>query len=427
DAARQEAKRADKQLSALPKDQIPPFYGVPCSIKECFQVAHMPQTSGVVARRSFRAPGDATAVARLRKAGAIILGLTNTSELCMWMESQNKVYGRTNNPYNVKRTAGGSSGGEGALIGAAGTPFGLGSDVGGSIRLPAFFNGVFGHKPSGGLVPSTGQFPMAANHTQYYLNTGPMARYSEDLMPLLRAMAGPDQQDHHCKSYKLGRIEDVDAKQTQVVMLAPESFGPVSKALRHAQHQASLALQQRGATLVHHHIPELKHASWIWAAMISKGQQGALSTPDLGNGQPFVPIKQCWQWIKGQSPHTLPGIIFSIIEQMPYYMPQITDKLCETGKKLRLKILKQMPPGTVMLCPTYRWTAPKHNHTLFTPFDFAYCGIFNVLGLPVTQVPLGLGNNGLPLGIQVVGRPGEDHLTIAIAMMLEKDFGGWQP
>jgi fatty acid amide hydrolase 2 len=155
DAARAEAEQADARLQSQGPDELPPLHGVPCTIKEAFALQGMPNTSGLVARRDVVADHDATAVARLRAAGAIPLGVTNVSELCMWMESNNRVYGRTLNPYDHGRIAGGSSGGEGAIVGAGASPIGLGADVGGSIRLPAFFCGAFGHKPSGGHGPAS--------------------------------------------------------------------------------------------------------------------------------------------------------------------------------------------------------------------------------------------------------------------------------
>ena len=201
DDARREAEAADRRIQAANGDELPPFLGVPCTIKECFALTGMPNSSGLVARKGEIARQDATAVARLRAAGAIPLGVTNVPELCMWMETDNRVYGRTNNPYNVKHIVGGSSGGEGAIIASGASPFGLGSDIGGSIRMPAFFNGVFGHKPSAGLVPGTGQYPIATNQALRYLTTGPLARRAEDLMPLLRVLAGPDGQDGGCRNF----------------------------------------------------------------------------------------------------------------------------------------------------------------------------------------------------------------------------------
>src|SRR3954469_3974550 len=157
DSARAAADAAD----ATTGDDAPPLHGVPCTIKESFAVEGLPNTAGLVSRRDHRSDADAPTVARLRAAGAIPVGLTNTSELCMWIESENRLYGRSSSAYDSRRTAGGSSGGEGAAVGSGGSPFGLGADIGGSIRIPAFFNGVFGHKPTAGLVTNEGQYPAA--------------------------------------------------------------------------------------------------------------------------------------------------------------------------------------------------------------------------------------------------------------------------
>src|SRR4051812_41974481 len=147
DAARAAADQADAAT-----EPSGPLHGVPCTIKESFAVEGLPNAAGLVSRRDHRAPADAPTVALLRDAGAIPLGLTNTSELCMWIETDNKLYGRSSSAYDARRTAGGSSGGEGAAVGSGGSPFGLGADIGGSVRIPAFFNGVFGHKASPGLI-----------------------------------------------------------------------------------------------------------------------------------------------------------------------------------------------------------------------------------------------------------------------------------
>src|SRR6478672_10441948 len=175
DAALDEADAADQKVRQ--GGELPPFLGVPCTVKESFAVEGMPNAAGLVHRAEIRADADAPAVARLRAAGAIPIGVTNTSEATMWIESSNHLYGRTNNAYNPKRTAGGSSGGEGAAIGAGFAPIGLGSDIGGSIRLPAFFNGVFGHKPSPGVIPGSGSFPAPSSGTAGEMfATGPLTR-----------------------------------------------------------------------------------------------------------------------------------------------------------------------------------------------------------------------------------------------------------
>src|ERR1017187_710104 len=192
DAARREADAAHARVVSVGEGELPPLLGVPCTIKESFALEGMPNCAGLVARRDHRAERTAPTVQRLIDAGAIPLGLTNISELTLWIESDNRVYGRSSTPYDSSRAAGGSSGGEGAAIGSGASPFGLGSDIGGSIRIPAFFCGVFGHKPSNGLVPHTGSYPVAHGEAKRLLCAGPLARRGEDLMALLRILSGPD-------------------------------------------------------------------------------------------------------------------------------------------------------------------------------------------------------------------------------------------
>lgn len=154
-----------------------PFLGVPITTKDCIKVKGLLNTSGLWWRKDIRGDDDAPAIKNMREAGAIPMGVTNTSEICMWWESSNCVHGRTGNPYDCNRIVGGSSGGEGAVQGSACAPFGVGSDIGGSIRMPAFFNGIFGHKPTQFAVCNDGQFPSPySNEQKFMLSTGPMCR-----------------------------------------------------------------------------------------------------------------------------------------------------------------------------------------------------------------------------------------------------------
>ena len=175
DGARQCAAAADARLDAGDYDaESEPFLGVPFTVKEILSVAGQPNTAGVVARSHVIAQEDAPLVARLRRAGGIFMGVTNVSEAGLWLESHNSVYGRTNNPHRPTHMAGGSSGGEAAIIAAGGSPMGIGSDIGGSIRNPCFFNGISGHKPSGGLLPSTGHWPPVTGQRGRFCVSGPM-------------------------------------------------------------------------------------------------------------------------------------------------------------------------------------------------------------------------------------------------------------
>lgn len=425
DAAREEARRADALLASTPDPAaLPPFHGVPCSIKECFALTGMPQTSGLVARKGYLAADDATAVARLRAAGAIPLGVTNVSELCMWMESNNRVYGRSNNPYDPRRTVGGSSGGEGAIVGAGGAPFGLGSDVGGSIRMPAFFNGVFGHKPTGGLVPNSGQFPLAQGATQRYCTTGPLARRAEDLMPLLRILAGPDGLEAGCIAWPLGDPDSVRLDGLRVVSIEDNGLIPVSNELRQTQRRVAAALADRGARVEWEHVPRLKQSLEIWSAMLASSEGGDFATM-LGNGVPVNAFLELVKWGFGRSAHTLPAIMLALLENVPKWTPVRTQRLVALGAELRAELVKLIGPNGVLLYPPYASVAPRHAFPLAPPVCWAYTAILNVMELPVTQVPLGLDPDGVPLGIQVAAVHGNDHVTIAVARELERAFGGW--
>jgi len=440
DAARAEARAADERRRCEPLAELPPFLGVPCSIKESFAVTGMPHSAGLVARAGVRAAEDAVAVARLRAAGFIPLGVTNTSELCMWMESNNRIYGRTNNPYDLRRIVGGSSGGEGAIVGAGGAPVGLGSDIAGSIRMPAFFNGVFGHKPTGGLVPSTGQFPVPAGATLRYMTTGPITRRAEDLMPVLRLLAGPEGRDPSCIDCTLADPDTVDVATLSVLTLEGDGVTPVHPELIVAQRRAADALARLGADVRPARLTGLGRALEIWAAMVEagnthpacEGEAGEIpKIPTfgemLGDGRPVRAGRELARWALRRSPHTLPALALALLQHAGKLVPDRMRRAIELGQALRKELEAQLGTRGVLLYPSHPVPAPLHYQPLLFPFRWTYTAIFNVLEVPATQVPLGLGAAGLPLGAQIVAAHGQDHLAIAVARRLEQDLGGWTP
>ncbi|RMF16888.1 MAG: amidase [Candidatus Dadabacteria bacterium] len=427
DAARTEADAIDEQIAA---GQDPgPFGGVPCTIKECFAFAGMPNSSGLVARRDIRPTADATAVARIRNAGAVPLGVTNISELCMWMETNNRVYGRTNNPYNPAHIVGGSSGGEGAIIGSGASPFGLGSDIGGSIRMPAFFNGVFGHKPTGGLVPGTGQFPIAEGAALRYLTTGPLARRAEDLWPLLNLLRGPDGEDAGCIEWELGDPDNVDLSSLRILNVPDNGKQGVAESLRLAQQRVAAHLESLGATSETKRYPALADSFAIWSSMLGDAESPSSFRTNLQRPR----LRDLWAqtalWLARNSEHTIPALILGLVENLGDLAPARKRAAIEAGLELRETIERDLGDNGIMLYPSYVRPAPKHVQPLLPPltFSWVYTAILNVLELPVTQVPLGLDHQGLPVGVQVAARRGNDHLTIAVAQELERAFGGWVP
>ena len=427
DAARAEADEADRLLgSRRGRKDPPPLLGVPCTIKESFAVAGMPHTSGSVARRELVAERSATAVERLVAAGAIPLGVTNTSELTLWIESDNRVWGRTNSAYDPGRTAGGSSGGEGAAIGSGFAPFGLGTDIGGSIRLPAFFNGVFGHKPSGALVPHTGHYPFPNDRGSFLLGSGPLARRAEDLMPLLRTIAGPDGIDATVRDAELGDPGEVSIEGLRVVLSDDATLLPVSLELRNARIHAARALREAGAEVVRVSLPSVRTViqPYLNAMRESGGlrellTEGGAEIPGFG--------RLVADAVRGRSPYTSALLMTLASENLAAHVPERFERRALAAeRRLGEEIAEAIGDG-VLLHPPFSRVAPRHGRTVGRPWMIAPMAVFNLLGLPVTEVPLGLNERGLPLGVQVAAGLDRDHVSIAAALELERAFGGWVP
>ncbi|MGZ5967529.1 MAG: amidase, partial [Polyangiales bacterium] len=251
--ARTEARAAER--TAMKRD-APPLLGVPFTVKEMAGLEGCPHSAGSFHRRHVRAKKDGAAVARMRAAGAIALGVTNQPEMGLWVDSDNAVYGKARNPWDPARSPGGSSGGEGAIIGAGGSPFGVGSDAGGSIRMPAFFCGIAGHKPTSGLVPLTGHFPFVDEPHPHHgppprqVVVGPMARTASDLLPLLSLMVGPDAVDPYVGSQVDLGAGEIDFRGRTVLVLDDPVFRLASRtdeAIRREVHRAAEVLRERGA------------------------------------------------------------------------------------------------------------------------------------------------------------------------------------
>lgn len=427
DKARREADEADERVRRGEGD-LPEFHGVPCTIKESFALEGMPWTAGLLARKGVRAERDAVTVGRLRRAGFIPLGVTNTSELCMWMEASNKVYGRTTSAYDGRRTSGGSSGGEGAIVGCGASPVGLGSDIGGSIRMPAFFNGVFGHKPSGGLVTGEGQFPAPEGRAKKMLSTGPLSRHARDLMPVLRLLAEGGGDD--CETFELGDPDEVDLRAMTVWDVRDKrSVGSIEGALLDAQESAVEALAKRGATVRRASLPGLREAFFLWSAAIHSWNEKTFASLmcDDHEMQVTEALRELPRSIVGRSRWTVPALSLVALEALPEVFPKLTVRNLGAIESLRAEVDALVKDGGVMLVPSHTRVAPLHHTPLATFLDSGLTGVFNTLFVPVTQVPLGLDRRGLPTGVQVVGGYGQDHRCIAVAQALEDALGGWVP
>ena len=426
DRARTAADEADRRVAeAQPGEKLPPFTGVPCTIKESFAVEGLPNCAGLLARKDHRATETAPAAERLMAAGAIPLGLTNVPELTMWPETVNRVYGRTNNPYDTARTAGGSSGGEGAAIGSGASPIGLGSDIGGSIRIPAFCNGVFGHKSSPGLVPNTGQYPDSElGDSAYLLAAGPLARRAEDLMPFLRAVAGPDGRDAGCLDQELGDPAEVELRGREVLVTNDASLVPLRGEIRAARDRAAAELERSGARVREVSLRSLRRVLDLYLTALGRGSGASFRL--LIEESSGTPVRLRTVLARG-GPHTIYTRLLIATEWLSDKVPERrVRRVLEAGRALRREVAGMVGDG-VLLYPPLPRVAPRHNGTFVRPWVFTSMFVFNLAGLPVTQVPLGLGRKGLPLGVQVAAAPGRDDLTIAAALELERACGGWVP
>jgi fatty acid amide hydrolase 2 len=421
DAAREEARDADAALSR--PGRVGPLHGVPCTVKEFVAVEGLQHSGGLAIRRGVTARNDATVVTRLREAGAIVMGSTNAPEGGLWHETHNTLYGRTSNPHDLYRTSGGSSGGEGAIVASGASPFGIGSDVGGSIRIPAAFCGIFGHKPTHGLVPNTGHFPPAP--PEPYMAVGPMTRSARDLMPILRVLAGPDGEDPQARDWALHDPDAVDLSELTVYPVPTNGQASISKPVQSAVLDAATALQNRGARIGELKVDKLRHAFTIWATLMS---DLGIAYDDLVTDGGVVPLRREFRrWVRGKSRHT--GAVLAMIglERALNRLPDQTERMRQLAADLQAELEVALGDTGVLLHPPFSRVAPPHRTIgIGNPTDAGVTAVFNILQFPVTVAPVGM-HGHLPTAVQIIARRGNDHLTIAVAQALEDAFGGWRP
>lgn len=425
DSARDLAKKAEQRLASR-ADGLPPLLGVPCTIKDCYAVEGLPWAVGVVSRKNTIAKEDATVVKRIKDAGAIIMGKTNVPEAAMWCETYNNVYGRSKNPHDTRRTTGGSSGGEGAIIAAAGSPFGPGSDIGGSIRYPSFFNGVVGHKPTGGIVPQTGHWPAAPGETAKYMVCGPMGRRVDDLVMLLKLLAGPDGKDPNALDKPLGDPQKVNPKTVRAYYFVDNGLSHADHDVRLAVRKAADALEDRGVKVEPWTPPGINRGLEIWFASLGLGGAETFESLVTGGGHVSL-LKEFPKLLVGRSDFTFPILGTILLEKMSGSTMEQLKTLYNKGKELQRVIEEKLGSDGVLICPPYNRAAPRHSGPWLSFTGISYSCIFNILEFPATCVPIFWNDKGLPVGVQVVGSRFSDHITLAMGKVLEEAYGGWKP
>lgn len=432
DAALEEAKKVDllvasKQIPIEVMGRDTPMLGVPVTIKESIGVAGMSNQSGRRYNKKRNAIEDAPAVAQIKKSGAIVILVSNTPELCLQWETYNHVTKLTKNPYNLKRTVGGSSGGEAALIGAGASVCGLSSDIGGSVRLPAMFVGVFGHKPTPYLVSPLGHVPCSsAPNWGDFFTIAPMCRYACDLPLVLKAMAQPGLRQNELIIENLKR--DVHLKDIKIYYMDDDGpsgiIAPMSTDMKAGMKKV---VEFLNADL--HKFKRLKHAFHVsTTALLRLEDLETIFNEKLEGEKNKSLYRETLKYFFGLSDYTLACVMLEYLQMFANSTPESRLKTYEEiTQALKNDFKTLLGDNGVFLYPTFPATAHGHYRIFHKLVDTSYLVIFNALGLPVTNAMIGLDRNNLPMGIQIVANPGNDHLTIKVAIELEKKFGGWVP
>lgn len=412
DEALRAARAADHALAR--GEAVGPLHGVPFSVKDSIEVAGAVCTAGTIGRHSaLLAAQDAAVVARLRRAGAIPIARTNLPDLLFAFESDNLLFGATNNPYDPARTSGGSSGGEGALIAACGSPLGLGSDCAGSVRAPSAFCGIAGIKPTSGRLPRTGHFPPAGGWVEALWQIGPMSRHVEDLRTVLPLLAGSDGQDFGAVSMPCPDPSETDLRQLRVAWYTDNGIaaadGDVSRVVR----AAATVLAARVATVEESRPACLQNAYDLEMKLIGAdgGDSMRVALQSMGSARAHPLLLG---WLEKLEPYrtTLAGF----------------GSYWAEWDAFRAGMASFIRGYDVILCPVYTHVALLHGtSTLSENFlGFSHTMAYNLAGWPAAVVRCGEDGAGLPIGVQVVSRPWCEGVALAVAGLLEEALGGWK-
>lgn len=432
DKARSAAAAAD---AALSRGNRAPLLGVPMTVKESFNIGGLPTTWGIPAAKGWLAAKDAEAVARLKSAGAIILGKTNLPIMISDWQSYNDVYGTTNNPWDFGRTPGGSSGGSAATLAAGFVSLELGSDINGSIRCPAHFCGVFGHKPTPGLIPLHGHVPpksnpFAADGSVGLGVCGPMARSARDLARALDVMAGPDAAQSMAYRLVLPRSRHDTLANFRVLVLDTHPLLPTAASVRAAIERLSERLFKLGSKVAHGSpsLPDLADAARLHQKILFSFSQ-AFGSPDF--------YKRIESKVAALAPDDNSLTAWRLRGAILSHRDWIAAN--SARDQLRQQWHEVFREWDVVVCPIMPTTAFAHDHTPDQedrhididgeeyPYrdQSVWPGMATTPGLPATVVPVDQSEDGLPIGVQIIGPYLEDHTTIKFAGLIEREFGGF--
>ncbi|XP_077288156.1 fatty-acid amide hydrolase 2-like isoform X1 [Arctopsyche grandis] len=431
DIALTEAKNIDQMIasgthSIEQLEKIYPLLGIPITVKESIAVAGMSNEAGRFRSKRIPAVKDADCIAQVRAAGAIPLLVSNTPELCMCWETFNYVTGTTKNPYDTRKTVGGSSGGEAALISSGASLIGIGSDIAGSLRLPAMYTGIFGHKPTPYAVSTDGHKPYCTyEEWNEVFILGPMTRYAEDLPLILNVLKNP-------KGPNLQLEKKVPIEEIKFFFMEGDGSGAtneINSDMYDAIHRVIRYLENKQIKVQKANLKKLKYCFEVSVLNLLRleGVETIFSKP--GNPSEWRSVsKEFFKKIFGLSKSTFTCIAYGFLKKLSRLIPKSDyEKAIKINQELKTEFMDLLQDNGVCLYPTFIKNAPFHYDYISHLMDFTYLFMFNSLGLPATNCPVGIAMNGLPIGIQVVASPGCDHLLFSVAKELENAFGGWIP
>lgn len=433
-----QARAADEKRAA--GATLGPLHGLPLTLKDTWEVAGMTCTAGAPALRNHQPQQHADVVQRLEDAGAIIIGKTNVPIYATDLQSYNKLFGVSNNPYHTDHTPGGSSGGAAAALAAGMTPLEVGSDLAGSIRTPAHFCGVFGHKPSRALVSFRGHIPgpPGTQSRPDLAEGGPLARNAKDLQLLLEVIAGPTPLDSRSWTINMEPAALSSLDQARVGLWLEDPLCPIEQELTDGYRTLGRELEQRGALVAQarHPLLDLEHILPPYFNLL-----GSLLSTSLKPAQrrQMLWVARLEKWLKLLGPLTaFVGEYGRGVNQPVHQWVAVS----ETREKMRAEIGSLFDEFDVLLTPVTPTTAIRHDHShpVFKRRiavagqpraymdQFCWIAFATLLGLPATSVPIGRSKEGLPFNVQVIGAPGKDLTTLRFAELLEQEgLAGFNP
>ncbi len=397
------AAQADAEIAD--GKSVGPLHGVPMTIKDSLDTFDFVTTWGTQGRAAFRPGRDAAVVARLRRAGAILVGKTNTPEFTLAFQTDNNLFGPTNNPYDLTRTPGGSSGGAAALIASRAIPFDIGTDTGGSIRLPAHFCGIAGLKPTSGRVPCSGNALPSEGLWAPLSQPGPMSRFAQDLSLLLDIIEGPDLFDPNVRIAPKLQAKDIDPKSLRIGFHLSNGLSAPTLAIQAALQRVVDKLANHGMDVQEHRPDGIEMTPLIFSRLLAADdhetvlgllEQSNTETPSL-------------------------AIASNLSQPKPGFSAAELCNILAIWDGFKSAMLKSFATLDVLMCPVNARTAIAHGQAEDL-LDYSYTMTYNLTGWPSVVIPCGLDEAGLPIGVQLIAAPFREAQCLALAEFIQSEL-----